>query len=240
MKKITLLIFITFISLGMFAQSLLPTKYGIKLGANIANVSSTANEDVKNIDNSALVGIAGGFYMEIALNDKWYINPELVYVQKGVLFDYDFTHIYENTSTNQAEKDEHNTSNELKLAYIELNPTISYKTPYKIALNFGPSLSFLIEDEYIMTDTGDDDALQNHEVLKEGVFAAESFDVGLNLGLSYYISENLIIDGKVNRGFMSIGKVAKETNTGSDGNEPRESIFDLKSKGIVFSVAYLF
>ena len=240
MKKITLLIFITYISLGAFAQSLLPTKYGIKLGANIANVSSTANEAVKNIDNSALIGVTGGFYMEIALNDKWYINPELVYVQKGVLFDYEFTHIYENTSTNQTEKDEHNTSNDLKLAYIELNPIISYKTPYKIALNFGPSLSFLIQEDYTIVDTGEHDGLETHEDLKEGVFAAETFDIGLNVGISYYTSENLIINGRVNRGFMSIGKVAKEINSGSEGNEAKDKIFDLKSRGVIFSVAYLF
>ena len=119
MKKIRLLTLITFISIQVLAQSLLPTKYGIKLGTNISNVSSSANEAVKNIDNSALIGVTGGFYMEIALSDKWYINPEIVYIEKGVLFDYNFTHIYENTTTNQTEKDEHNTSNELKLAYIE-------------------------------------------------------------------------------------------------------------------------
>ena len=74
MKKIILLTLIIS-SLGINAQSLLPIKYGIKVGVNIANITSTPNEGVKNIDNTALIGIAGGFYMEIALNDKWYINP---------------------------------------------------------------------------------------------------------------------------------------------------------------------
>ena len=41
---------------------------------------------------------------------------------------------------------------------------------------------------------------------------------------------------------MSIGKVIKETYTGITvaGNDPKESIFDLKNKGVVFSIAYLF
>ena len=240
MKKITLLTFIAFIGFSVSAQSLLPMKYGIKLGANIANISSTPNEGVKNIDNSPLVGIAGGFYMEIALNDKWYICPELVYVQKGSSFDYDFTHTYTNISSPNTEKDEHNTTNELKLAYIELNPTISYKTPHKLALNFGPSFSFQIQQDYIITDIGDDDNLPGHEVLNEGIFTEETFDIGLNVGLSYYLTEDFIIDGKVNTGFMSIGKVSKETNTGSAGNDLKENIFDLRARGIVFSVVYLF
>lgn len=241
MKKITLLTFIAFIGFGISAQSLLPIKYGIKLGANIANISSTPNEGVKNIDNASLTGVVGGFYMEIALNDKWYINPELVYVQKGASFDYDFTHTYTSISSPHSAQDEHNTSNELKLAYIELNPTISYKTPYKIALNFGPSVSFQIQQDYIITDTGGDDALvTQHEVLNVGVFTEETFDIGLNLGFSYYLTENFLIDGKVNTGFMSIGKVSKETNTGSTGNDPTENIFDLRNRGIVFSVVYLF
>jgi hypothetical protein len=80
MKKITLLTIVALLSFGANAQSLLPTKYGIKVGLNIANVTSAPNEGVKNIETTPLLGVAGGFYMEIALNDKWYINPELLYV----------------------------------------------------------------------------------------------------------------------------------------------------------------
>ena len=146
MKRIILLTLI-FLSIGVNAQSLLAIKYGIKVGANISNIASTPNKGVESIDNSALIGVAGGFYMEIALNDKWYINPEIVYAQKGASFDYDFTHDYDVNH-----RDEHNTTNELKLAYVELNPTISYKTPYKIALNFGPSVSYLIQSDYIASE----------------------------------------------------------------------------------------
>ena len=114
MKRIILLTLIIS-SIGVNAQSLLPIKYGIKIGGNIANISSTPNDGVKNIDHTALIGVAGGFYMEIAINDKWYINPEVLYAQKGASFDYDFTHDYD---FNQGEIDEHNTTNEIKLAYI--------------------------------------------------------------------------------------------------------------------------
>ena len=233
MKKIILLTLIIS-SIGVNGQSLLPIKYGIKVGANIANISSTPNEDVKNIDHAALIGVAGGFYMEIAINDKWYINPEVIYAQKGASFDYDFIHDY-----NVDKRDEHNTTNKLKLAYIEVNPTISYKTSYKLALNFGPSLSFLITPDYLPNETNTSVDIE-HEVLEESIYTEESLDIGLNVGFSYYLSENFLIDAKVNTGFMKIGEVSQETHTGTTADEVRSNVFELKNRGIIFSLAYLF
>lgn len=241
MKKIILFILIIS-SVGVNAQSLLPIKYGIKVGANIANITSTPNDGVKNIDNTALLGVAGGFYMEIALNDKWYINPELVYAQKGASFDYDFIHDYEVNN-----RDEHYTTNKLQLSYVELNPTVSYKTPYKIALNFGPSVSYLIQSEYTTSQTNTSE-IAGHELLEESIYTEESLDVGLNLGISYYLSEDFIIDGKVSTGFMKIGEVSQETYTGNTANvlnnlpsvQPRSNVFEFKNRNIVLSIAYLF
>ena len=236
MKKIASILAIAFLTIATSAQSLIPMKYGIKVGANISNIISTSNEGVKNIESSALIGISGGFYMEIALNDKWYINTDLMYTQKGASFDYDFTHDY---VLNQGERDEHNTSNELKLAYIDLSPSISYKASNKLSLNIGPSISFLIQSDYITNETNNSE-IANHEELEDGLYTEESLDVGLNVGLSYYLTENFLIDGRVNTGFMSIGEVSKETNTGGASNENQKNIFDLKSNGIVFSIAYLY
>ena len=234
MKNIITLTFIALVSLGVNAQSLLPTKYGIKVGANIANIISTPNDGVENIDNTSLIGVAGGFYMEIAINDKWYVNYDIMYTQKGASFDYSFTHDY---IVNQ--RDEHNTTNNLKLSYIELNPTISYKTPYRIALNFGPSVSYLIQSDYIPNETNTSE-VATHELLEESIYTEESLDVGLNIGISYYLTETFLIDGKVNAGFMKIGEVSQEIYTGTTANESRSNVFELKNKNIMFSIAYLF
>ena len=234
MKKTTTLLFITLLSLGLNAQSLLPIKYGIKVGANIANITSTPNEGVKNIDNSAQIGVAGGFYMEIPLNDKWYLNPELIYAQKGASFTYDYTHNYPVN-----EKDEYTTTNTLKLAYVEINPTISYKASQKLALNFGPSVAFLISEDYTFTEKLTSVA-PSSTTSKATLYESESLDVGLNLGISYYLTENFVLESKVNTGFMSIGKVSKVINPGSTNNPEESNIYDLKNRGIVFSIAYLF
>ena len=234
MKKLTTLLFITLLSLGLNAQSLLPIKYGIKVGANIANISSTQNDGASPIDNSAQIGVAGGFYMEIPLNDKWYLNPELIYAQKGASFTYDYTHNYPVN-----EKDEYTTTNTLKLAYVEISPTISYKASQKLALNFGPSVAFLIQVDSTFTEKLTSVA-PSSTTSKATLYESESLDVGLNLGVSYYLTENFVLESKVNTGFMSIGKVSKVINPGSPGNTEKSNIYDLKNRGIVFSIAYLF
>ncbi|MDA1009729.1 MAG: porin family protein [Bacteroidetes bacterium] len=242
MKKTTTLLFITLLSLGLNAQSLLPIKYGIKVGANIANITSTPNEGVKNIDNSAQIGVAGGFYMEIPLNDKWYINAELLYAQKGASFDYDYKHKWDSIAINDVNNlDEYVTTNSLKLAYVELNPTISYKVSQKLALNFGPSVAFLISEDYTYTEKiiGNTPPL-NAVDPTPGTYESENLDIGLNLGLSYYITEKIVVDAKVNTGLMKVGTVNKITSIEEYGNKKKEYNFELNNRGIVFSIAYLF
>jgi len=238
MKKIASILALAFLTIATSAQSLIPLKYGIKVGTNISNIISTSNDGVKNIDNSALIGVAGGLYMEIALNDKWYINPELIYSQKGASFTYEYTHNYD---VNQS--DIHNTSHELKLAYIELNPTISYIANDKIALNFGPSVSFLIQSDYTASEINASE-ITGHEVLEEGIYAEESLDVGVNLGISYYLTENLLIGSKVNSSLMKAGTISKSTNTGIVSglltNTPEINIYEIKNSVISFSIAFLF
>ena len=174
--------------------------------------------------------------MEIPLNDKWYINPELIYAQKGAAFTYSYMHDYE-----VDQRDLHNTSHELKLAYVNLSPTMSYKSSTKLSLNFGPSFSYLITSDYsILSDIGENDGEILHETLPVGEYKEETLDIGLNLGASYYLTENFLIDGRLNTGFMSIGKVFKEIYTSSAGNDTKSNIYDLKNTGIVFSIAYLF
>jgi len=240
MKKIASILALVFITIASSAQSLIPVKYGVKVGANISNIISTSNEGVKNIENSALIGIAGGFYMEIALNDKWYFNPELIYSQKGASFTYEYTHEY---TVN--EKDIHNTSHELKLAYLELNPTVSYKATDKLALNFGPSVSFILSPDYtVLTDKGQNDNLISHPELPKGTYTEETIDVGINLGISYYLTENFLIDSKVNTSLMKAGTISKLKNNGVVNgiltNSPQANTYEVKNSVISFSIAYLF
>jgi len=218
------------------AKSLIPIKYGVKIGGNIANVTSIANEGVSNIDKTPIFGLSGGFYMQIALNDKWFINPEILYVQKGISAKSEYIHRYE---PNQ--QDLHRVSHELALAYIELNPIISFKANDKFSLNAGPSISMQLSSEYTSNDIGEHDGLSTHEELDEWIFEGETLDIGINIGLSYYINNNFILESKINNGFMKSGVISKEISTaGTANNEIKSNIFELKNNGVLFSFIYLF
>ena len=239
MKKIVSIIAFAFITITSSAQSLIPIKFGIKVGTNISNINSIPNKGVKNIEHSAINGIAGGLYVEVAINDKWYFNPELIYSQKGASFTYEYTHNYDVN-----ESDVHKTSHELKLAYIEFSPNISYKATDKFALNFGPSLSFILTPEYtVLFDNGQNNNLSSHPDLLGGTYKEETIDLGLNLGISYYLSEKILINTRVNTSFIKAGTISKLTNTGivngSATNIQEMNIYEIKNSVISFSFAYL-
>jgi hypothetical protein len=230
MKRSTLLILIIFVTTGLNAQSLLPIKYGVKIGVNISSLSISAIEGEKEPINSSQIGIAAGTCIYIPLSDKWYINPELLYSQKGASFDYDFKRQFGNTLVS------YETTNQLTLSYLELNPTISFKANDKLALNFGPSISFLIGEKYsqdpseFIFDTTE--ALITDELVK-----ASTLDIGLNVGLSYFITENFLVETRVYTGLMT---AAEATQPYQEGNAPEDPHYTLKNRAIVFSLAYLF
>jgi len=236
LKKIILLItFLACLTITTSAQSLLPTKYGIKVGLNFSSLSISSIEGVKPTVNSSQIGIAAGACFHIPLSDKWYINPELLYSQKGASFDYDFIHDYE---VNQ--RDKYATTNQVTLSYVELNPTISFKASDKLSLNFGPSVSFLIGEKYTYTQDPTGNPLNTTHILNSGLVEAATLDVGLNLGLSYFIAEDFLVDTRVYTGFMKAAEITQPYEAIVAPNLVPDPAYTLKNKAIVFSLAYLF
>jgi len=234
MKKLASILTLVFLTFATNAQSLIPVKYGIKAGLNFSNLNITpAIDGVQPTDNSSQMGIAAGFIVHIPLSDKWFINPEVLYSQKGASFNYAFTHDYEID-----QRDEYKTTNPLTLSYVELNPTISYKATDKLALNFGPSVSFLIGEKYDYTQEPVRDITNTTNILTEGLVETESLDVGLNLGISYFFTEHFFVDSRVYTGFIEIASAIQpyEVITSIIPNPA----YTLKNRTIVLSLSYLF
>jgi len=235
MKKSVLLTLITLLTLGLNAQSLIPTKFGIKAGLNFSSLSISSIDGVKPTINSSQIGIAAGVCVHIPLSDKWFVNPEVLYSQKGASFEYEFTHDY---AVNQ--RDTFNTTNQLTLSYIELNPTISFKASDKLSLNFGPSVSFLIGEKNIYTQKPTENPLNTTHILTDGLVEAATLDIGLNLGLSYFITHNFLVDTRVYTGFMKAAEVTQPYEIAAPPNLVPNPAYTLKNRAIVFSLAYLF
>jgi long-subunit fatty acid transport protein len=234
MKKLASILTLVFLTFATNAQSLIPVKYGIKAGLNFSNLNITpAIDGVQPTDNSSQMGIAAGFIVHIPLSDKWFINPEVLYSQKGASFNYAFTHDYEID-----QRDEYKTTNPLTLSYVELNPTISYKATDKLALNFGPSVSFLIGEKYDYTPEPVRDITNTTNILTEGLVETESLDVGLNLGISYFFTEHFFVDSRVYTGFIEVASAIQpyEVITSIIPNPA----YTLKNRAIVLSLSYLF
>ena len=238
MEKIISILALIFLTIASSAQSLIPIKYGIKTGLNFSSLNISSIEGVKPTDNSSQAGIAAGFIVHIPLSDEWFINPEVLYSQKGASFNYAFTHDYE---LNQ--RDEYKTTNQLTLSYVELNPTISYKATDKLALNFGPSVSFLIGEKYVYTQDPVRDITNITHILTDGLVETTSLDVGFNLGISYFFTEHFFVDTRVYTGFMEVTTATQPYEifivNGTQIDTP-EPAYNLKNRSIVLSIAYLF
>ena len=238
MKKISLIIAVVFLTIVSSAQSLIPIKYGIRAGLNFSSLNISSIEGVQPTDNSSQIGVAVGFIVHIPFSDKWFINPEILYSQKGASFNYAFTHDYE---LNQ--RDKYKTTNQLTLSYVELNPTISHKVTDKLALNFGPSVSFLVGEKYVYTQDPEIDITKTAHILTDGLIETTSLDLGLNLGVSYFFTEHFFVDTRVYTGFMEVTTATQPYEifivNGAQLYTP-ESAYTLKNKAIVVSISYLF
>ena len=232
MKKIASILALVFLTIICSAQSLIPIKYGIKAGLNFSSLNISSIEGVQPADNSSLITIAAGFIVHIPLSDEWFINPEVLYSQKGASFNYAFTHDHE---LNQ--RDEYKTNNQLTLSYVELNPTISYKATDKLALNFGPSVSFLIGEKYVYTQDPARNITNTTNILTDGLVETESLDVGLNLGVSYFFTEHFFVDSRVYTGFIEVASATQPYEKIINNPDPA---YTLKNSAIVLSISYLF
>ena len=239
MKKTLSILALAFFTIASSAQSLIPIKYGIKAGLNFTNLNITSVIDgVQPTDNSSQIDFAAGFIVHIPLSDEWFIKPELLYSQKGGSFNYAFTHDYESN-----QRDAYKTTNQLTLSYVELNPTISYKATDKLALNFGPSVSFLIGEKYNYTKDTEGETNNTTHVLTDGLLETESLDLGLNLGVSYFFTEHFFVDTRVYTGFQKVATATQPYEiiivNGTQIDTP-EPAYNLKNRSIVLSIAYLF
>ncbi len=233
MKKISLITLLACLTIVSSSQSLIPVKYGIKVGLNSSNLNISRIEGAKPTTSSSQIGISAGACIQIPLSDKWFINPEVLYSNKGASFNYEFTHSYE---INQS--DEYATTNQLTLSYIELNPTISFKKSDKIALNFGPAISLLIGEKYTYSQKPIRDP-ENITDNTDRFVNTQALDVGLNLGVSYLISEQFLVDTRVYTGFIKAAEVTQPYAEVDDIEPPLPS-YTLRNRAIVFSFTYLF
>ena len=58
--------------------------------------------------------------------------------------------------------------------------------------------------------------------------------------MSYYLTDNFVINADINTGLIKLGQVSKVTYTGTVDNDLRSNIYELKNRVFSFSLSYLF
>ncbi len=186
MKKITL----TLLGLVAFSTSALAqqeVKFGPKAGVNFANLSGVDDSEMK-------IGFHVGAVAEIKFNDKFSIQPEIIYSSQGAK--YTTALIPNGTVESKINND-----------YVNVPIMAKYYIVEGFSAELGPYVGFLVKSEGKIGDNTID--------LKDGY---KSVDFGLGVGLTYDLPMGVFVGARLNAGLskinedISVGNVAIETD----------------------------
>ena len=219
MKRLSVMVLVMVLGL-VFTQDLHPKGFGIKSGANFANVYNV--ED--SLDYKTKTGfIVGGFY-RFDLNNHLAIQPEAYFSMKGSRAVGEDTYSYYDSTVTTAY------DYTLKLNYLEIPVLLKYKIPsggkVKPNLFIGPSVAFKLsarltgsykyQETYASSDYSGYYSYATS--IDEEVDAVERTDFGLVFGAGLDIemgSSSLVIEARYNLGLTGLSKFADASDPGA-------------------------
>lgn len=202
MKKITL----TLLGLVAFSTSAVAqqeVKFGPKAGVNIANLSGMDDAEMK-------IGFHVGAVAEIKFNEKFSIQPEVVYSAQGA----------KGTTVTPLGTIE----SEIKNDYINVPIMAKYYIVEGFSAELGPQVGFLMKSEGKVGDN----TMDSKDFYK-------SVDFGLGVGLAYDLPMGLFVGARYNLG-LSRANEDFSTQVGGISIETDE----IKNNVIQVSVGYKF
>ena len=214
MKKVLIISAIAL--LGLTAVNAQEVEFGIKGGINLATITG---DDTDDLDGRTSFHF--GVVAEIAISDKFSVQPELLYSSQGA------------TSEDSYSEEGFNVKEEVtvKLDYINLPIIAKYYVADGFSIEAGPQIGFLMnsELEIDLTASGEgfSEDFSETEDLKDYV---KGIDFGLNFGLGYKMESGLNFSARYNLGLSD----------GKDDPEFFESDSALKNNVIQISVGYFF
>ncbi len=210
MKKIILLIIVFVITQQTHAQ----VSFGAKAGLNYVNVKIVTN--VQNpsgeLGSKYRLGYHFGLYGTLDINEKFSINPELVFSNKGYKFDENPMAINPSGGGN------------LNLNYINLPFMFGFKPTKKLKLLLGPEFGYLISAK----------SKFKSETINVNHIWDKKFDFAAALGVSYSIADNTDVSLKYIHGFAPLFDVRFRDEMGNETNEYAKP----QNRTFQFSVAY--
>ncbi|WP_010255134.1 porin family protein [Myroides injenensis] len=171
MKKITLSI-VAALAFGFAANAQTPdVKFGAKAGLNIANLTGS------DASTSSITSFHVGAVAEIFINEKFSVQPELLYSAQGAESKFDFGFGSKKLK--------------MKLDYINIPIMAKYYVWEGLNIQAGPQLGFNVKGKI----EGED--------IKDNV---KGFDFGLNFGAGYELPVGVFFDARYNVGLTNTFK----------------------------------
>lgn len=169
-------------------------KLGLKGGINFSTFTES--------ESKLKTGFHIGGLMEIFVNDKFSIQPELMYSTQGAkasMSDYDDW---------GTERVDYVYKAEMKTNYINVPIMVKYYFREGFNVQIGPQIGFLVNSklnffEGIYSSTGEKKTTDITADLKKFV---NPIDFGLNIGLGYELPRGLFFDARYNIGLTRMNK----------------------------------
>ncbi|MDR0196475.1 MAG: PorT family protein [Myroides sp.] len=198
MKKTTLSL-VAVLALGFTANAQTPdVKIGVKGGLNISNLTNTTH-------GSSLTGFHIGGVAEIFVNQKFSIQPEILFSYQGSA--YDGPYMLDNKLVNIDSKTE--------LGYINIPVMAKYYIVKGLNLQVGPQFGFLTNAKYKIdsaTLLGHPLPIEDSNVSIKDAY--NTFDFGINFGAGYELPVGVFFDARYNVGLTNVNKYGNSSNNG--------------------------
>lgn len=198
MKKITFtIIACTLFSAVIYAQTP-DIKIGAKAGVNFANFSGDA------VDTKMKTGFHVGGLVEIFINEKFSVQPELLYSSQGAKLETERLELYEGANRLNGKIDQ-----KMTLDYINVPIMAKYYVAEGFSIQAGPQVGFLVKAETVLKTSASINGinlplpseLNETTDIKDEV---KPVDFGLNFGVGYELPLGIFIDARYNLGLSKL------------------------------------
>lgn len=188
MRKYIFVLSFLFSGIFIYAQEL---HYGVKGGLNV----STMLGDVDG--TKARTSFHAGAVLEISLNDKFSIQPEVLFSAQGVKEKYsEYAYGYTLKSDSK-----------LKMNYLNIPIMAKYYVIEGLSIEAGPQIGILLSakadaDQKVYYNGTIEEAISLSEVNVKDSF--KGIDLGLNFGIGYKLDFGLAFNARYNLGLTNI------------------------------------
>lgn len=163
------------------------TTFGVRAGVNFQNINGK-NQNGSKLENDIATGFHAGVNAEIPLGTGFYLQPGVLYSQKGTEFDND---------------------NQVKLNYIEVPVNFVYKPILgtgRMLLGFGPYVGFglggKVKTANTKMDVSYEKTASGNPSLTAGTY--KGIDGGANFLAGYEFARNLSFQVNAQLGLMNV------------------------------------